>query len=297
MAGFNESEWNFPKSVSTPDIEEDIEKYLSNDILIKFRSCDEKETRKKVIRVTEMLEFIDHLNSISSHLVSLDKPTYSVVGDRIYKDSHIEFASHDFSGFNYDCEALILYLLLSLIDTCVGQEKYVDCADFISDKLDDNCNKKDVIELLNQHKEQFGLSKNFKKAFTEYISDNLKNEICSSLFYFSSKKESDGLEQIEEWHSKWQNKTEMEKLKKIAEKLYEIRSKYTHCNIRSFIPDKDYVLPDTDNNGSFTCKIDIGNQSGFLCKKKESLVKILKSVILELTEALLDGRIPIIYRP
>lgn len=280
MSSFNQSDWSFPKKVQTPNIKEDIKTYLSDDILSKFNACTNQEVKDKIVRVTEMLEFIGHLNAISGFLHSKDKKEVKCVGNNIYVISHIEFESHDYSGFDYDCEALTIYLLLSLIDTCVGQEKYVTTKDYIAKELKENNNNKDeVIDLLEQYNDKYGLSKNFKKAFTDYISPSLKKEICSSLFYFDPPKEENILAKIEERYSKWGKMNDEEKLKKIAAGLYSIRSKYTHSNIRCFIPDKD-------NN-----QICAGDKECFFCKKGTNFDAILKKVIIDLINSLIDGKL------
>ena len=158
-SNFHKSEWYFPKEVRTPNIEEDIGKYLSSVILSEYISCKKQDVKDKIVRVTEMLEFIDHISSISSELKKLDKPTCEFVDGEWYKVSHITYNSHDYSGFDYDCEALVLYLLLSLIDTCVGQAEYKDYVDYIESEFkEDNIAKENVVEKLKQHKELYGLS-------------------------------------------------------------------------------------------------------------------------------------------
>lgn len=247
MSSFNQSDWSFPKKVQTPNIKEDIKTYLSDDILSKFNACTNQEVKDKIVRVTEMLEFIGHLNAISGFLHSKDKKEVKCVGNNIYVISHIEFESHDYSGFDYDCEALTIYLLLSLIDTCVGQK---------------NCS-----------------ARKFKKAFTDFISPDLKSKICSSLFYFQPPKEGSVSEKMEKDYSEWENMNEDKKMMKIASGLYSSRCEYTHCNIRRFIPNRD------------TCGICVGDNDCFLCKKSENLPNLLKQVIRNLTDSLLDGRL------
>lgn len=279
MSNFNQSEWGFPKKVQTPNIEEDIEKYLSKAILSKYSACTNKETKDKIVRVTEMLEFIDHLDSISAYLHSIDKKELKIIGGVHNIISHIEFHAHDYSGFDFDCEALKVYLLLSLIDTCMGQEKHLPPKDFLKKELKESNSKVEVIDLLEQYDDKYGLSKNFKRAFTDYISPSLKKEICFSLFYFKPTKEDNVLEKIEERYSEWEEKNDEEKLKTIAAGLYSIRSKYTHSNIRSFIPNRN-------NN-----QISAGDRECFICKKGKCFDELLKQVIVDLVNSILDGKL------
>jgi hypothetical protein len=68
----------------------------------------------------------------------------------------------------------------------------------------------------------------------------------------------------------WSSNTLQERLKKVADELYELRSKFTHNNIRSFLPLMNLdAIPDL--SGRF-----------ILCKKTCSIDLLFNEVIKEL---------------
>ena len=104
--------------------------------------------------------------------------------------------------------------------------------------VEDFSNKTDV-ELVEKIKEyeclysaKFGLRKRFIEAFIKDLPDTLTDEIVDNVLVVrvvSGKINEKSL-------SAWNDKGKEQKLKKIADTLYEIRSTYTHASIRTFMP-------------------------------------------------------------
>ena len=60
--------WIKPSVVSTPNIEDDIRNLLSEDILSMYQECPDADKRKRIVRITEMLDYANHLSAFSSFL-------------------------------------------------------------------------------------------------------------------------------------------------------------------------------------------------------------------------------------
>ena len=54
--------WKVPRQIVTPDLEEDIKRLLSPEILWLFKLCEDEEKKVRIQRITEMLDFLDHLS-------------------------------------------------------------------------------------------------------------------------------------------------------------------------------------------------------------------------------------------
>lgn len=277
---FRTFDWNGPKKVQTPNIENDIEQYLGENILEKWKSSSSEELKQKIIIVAERLDFISHLKSIAMLIRSRSKITSMPIGENIFQvNFQCVFQGHDFGGMQFDIEALDYYLRLSCIDAIQSQPSYVPALDWLNQNIDDYANKTqaELSTLLERDKlrysEEYGLSKNFAKAFTEDISEELKEKICEVLIVVKAK---DG-EITEESINAWGARDKSQKLKKIASKLYELRSQYTHTNIRSFLPVTDIAT--------------IPNLNGevLLCKKCNPMDLLLNDVIINLCDKKLEN--------
>lgn len=230
--------WINPAVVSTPNIEEDIRNLLSDDILEMYQESSDKDRRYRIVRITEMLDFANHMSAFSSHLCSINKPKNRTVGEITYKDDHIEFDGHDYSGCEFDIEAMIYYLYVSIIDTCMAKsDKYHPVKEFLDGKLKgENVSKAEVLTFCDEYTEQYGLSKNFQEVFMSRISDGLKSQFIENILILGGRSKDYTREEIDQKWKIWQQTDMAVRLKKIASTLYNIRSQYTHSNIRSFIP-------------------------------------------------------------
>lgn len=92
-----------------------------------------------------------------------------------YIDDHISFNVHDYSGCEYDIDALVYYLYVSIIDTSmVKTSVYIKLEDFFNEHIKENCvSKMEVLSLCKEYNELYGLSKNFQDVFVSRISSDL----------------------------------------------------------------------------------------------------------------------------
>lgn len=281
MEQFNINNWKHPKTIETPQIEEDIKKYLSPEILDLYNNCNDTEIQNRVKRTAEMLDLVEHLDVIGKELAKLDKSSIRTKDGLFYKDSHIILWEHDFSGIPYDISALRMYLLLSVIDACSDAHKneYIKCSDYIN-KRNDYETPEDVISEIKKYDEKYGLSVNFRKVFMSDISNSLREKIADAIFVISTRKTKEmSFDVIKNKYIEWTKKSTADRLKKIATTLYELRSKYTHVNVRAFLPTE-----------SKTANI-IKSEWKLLIKKEYNLDILLKEVIVEQSNRILQERI------
>lgn len=80
---------------------------------------------------------------------------------------------HDYSGVQFDIEALVLYLLMTCIDAIQTQPKYHSAFDWLRNNVAkyEHQTKENIIDLLGkdqaEYDELYGLSKNFRLAFID----------------------------------------------------------------------------------------------------------------------------------
>lgn len=269
---FRKEEWLVPSEVQTPNIEDDIQQYLGNEILEKWKASSDADTKKTIVFITERLDFISHLNAFSKYAIknSTRKPLLKSNGE-LWLTYNFEMDGHDFSGVQFDIEALVLYLLLTCIDAIQIQSKYHSAFEWLQNNVEEyeHQTKEQVVELLKRDQARYdelhGLSKNFRLAFTDGISEILRTRIVENLIV--AKFVNNGINK--ESFATWESKDVTAKIRKIANSLYHLRSKYTHNNIRSFMPQRPLGVGTL--NGEF-----------LLCKKGFSLEEMLMRVIKEL---------------
>lgn len=279
MEQFDINNWKHPKTIETPQIEEDIKKYLSQESLDLYNKCNDMEILNRVNRTAEMLDLVEHLDVIEKELAKHDKPTLRKKNGYCYKDSNIFLWEHDFSGMPYDISALRMYLLLSVIDACSDAHmyKYIKCSDFI--KKNDYKTPEDVIREIELYEEKYGLSVNFRKVFMYDISNKLQEKIAEAIFVISTSKSKEmSFDDVKKKYLEWTKKTTTDKLKIIANTLYDLRSKYTHDNIRSFLP--------TESKTAYR----INPKWKILIRKENNLDILLKEVIIEQANRVLQER-------
>lgn len=272
--------WLKPTVISTPNIEDDIRNLLSEDILRLYQECTDTGKRSRIIRITEMLDYATHLSTFSSFLCDINKPTYRTEGKIKYKDDHIEFEGHDYSGCEFDIEAMIYYLYVSIIDTCMAKsDTFYSVLDFMNGRIKgDNVSKAELLALCDEYAELYALSKNFQEVFMFRISDGLKSQFVENLLVLGGRNTDYTRDDIERKWQLWQQTDNTVRLKKIATTLYSIRSQYTHSNIRSFIPKHLWQGGTLDHSTTY------------LVKEGCDLLVLLKAVIDELCIQLLQKK-------
>lgn len=270
--------WLAPRKISTPNLTEDIEKYLGGKLKDRYSGLTE-EKKKKLEVLVERIEFIEHLlvfaefvkrNSlIKKEITKTEKNENGSI--KIYQKVNYQFELYgkDLGGAQFDVEALLLYLLMTCIDTIKGQPKHIDSFKWISENAVEYSNltpeefSKKVLEKKEEYQENFGLSRRFREAFTHDLNKSLKDRLTENLLALKLNKQGLTDEKLEHWNKK----TQEEKLRKIANTLYSIRSTYTHASIRTFLP-RQPIDNTPDLKGEFV-----------LCKQGENFIEIMLDMI------------------
>lgn len=273
--------WKVPKQVVTPNLETDVKHLLSTEILQLFKQCTDDDKKARIRRITEMLDFSDHLLNFREYLISINKSTIRVESGKFFRDDNIQFNGHDYSGCEFDIEALVYYIYVSIIDTSMAKNStYVSIKKFLEKEISEkSITKDDVLALCDKYDEVHGLSKNFKEVFETRISYELQEKFANGMLVLADERKTDYTRgDIDKRWVEWQKKDLSIRMKKIASCLYSIRSSYTHSNIRNFIPSNDW------NEET------LNNSTKYLLQKDVDLLGLLKSVILELCESLLSTK-------
>ena len=130
--------------------------------------------------MTEMLDFSDHLLNFREYLLNVNKPTIRISKGIAYRDDHIQFNEHDYSGCEFDIEAFVYYIYVSVIDTSMAKSTtYVSPKSFFEKNIHEvNTTKAKVLTLCDEYNKIYGLSRNFKEVFTTRISNGLQDKVC-----------------------------------------------------------------------------------------------------------------------
>ncbi len=235
-----------PTQIRTPNIDNDITAFFSLELGV-------KETKRiinslpgglknKLYKITERFEFIEHLLIFRKELIKNKKFKIEFFKEPnvllgISKVDSIKMFNTKFDGVDYDIEALVLYLLLTCVDTLAGQDEYKKFSEWLEIKKVSF--SEEIIDLNwikakeKEHKEMFGIGRNFKNLLTDGISNQLKKRMIEN---FAVTKLDNGGVNKDSWKA-WELANDNEKLKKIAKTLFEqIRNKYTHTSHRTFAP-------------------------------------------------------------
>ena len=235
-----------PTQIRTPNIDNDITAFFSLEL-------GAKETKKiinslssglknKLYKITERFEFVEHLLTFRKELIKNKKFKLEFFNEPnalfgISKVDTIKMFNTKFDGVDYDIEALVLYLLLTCVDTLAGQDEYMTFSEWLEKQ--EVSFSEEIIDLNwikakeKEHKEMFGIGRNFKNLLTNGISNQLKKRMIEN---FAVTKLDNGGVNKDSWKS-WELANDNEKLKKIATTLFEqIRNKYTHTSHRTFVP-------------------------------------------------------------
>ena len=299
--------WKIPPRVKTPDIDDDIRSLLSEDILKKYRTYRGKDdnetewTKKKICRIVEMLDLCNHLDHFKQFLSTKNIP--KIEGE--WLRDNINFEGHDYSGCPYDIEALMLYLYVSIIDACACKSSYKPIEKFLNNKINEADLKKEgksyVLKLCEKYSQEYGLSKNFKNVFNN-LSEKLKKEFADNILVLNGERTSDySMKDIDDLYCKWLQKDINERIKKIATVIYSVRSKYSHENIRAFIPSRLWN-PDGDNKSENADldlkKINVENISkeetikcAYISTIQTDILLLLKKVIKECCAKMLSDKV------
>lgn len=241
----------FPDIV-TPDIVEDtcyyLFPYISYDNLKEdiwpSLSCDVKQ---KLDLLSQRMEFISQLKVIGKdikHKHTYNREIkYNLDYTEVKENLLCDYLSYDFNGTHFDIEALNIYLLITCIDTIAGTIQYKDPFEYILDSIQNkNISKEKILEIKAEYKQKFAITKNFINQFIDNLSNKIKMDWLENFMLAKTisniNKDGKILEYAkicETDMDKWKRQTAPQKIKKIAEELFTMRSKFTHISIRSLL--------------------------------------------------------------
>jgi len=235
--------WLAPPIVATPNIWEDVKKYCGVQYTQDEFNGLEKKIKDKLTVLAERLEFIDHLLLLWRFIYKNTESVKKIerIDDEksnVTTDYRFILNGHDLAGAQFDIEALVFYLLITCVDT-IKVLDYKEPFEWLSEKAELLAQKNDEssvrVELKNlneEYKAKYGLSKRFKEAFTDNLSEKLQDKLIESLIFVSVERGEIRKDSL----TAWNELNQREKIKKLADKLYKIRSDFTHSSIRTFLP-------------------------------------------------------------
>jgi hypothetical protein len=131
--------WLAPHHVKTPNVVADITKFVYPGFTPAIFDTLESNERYKLTVLAERLEFIEHLAKVT---MLLEKHKCTKTNRTLLPDGGIKVTEtystmidgHEFAGFDFDSDALSVYLLLTCIDTIKGQASYVNAFDWLKNR-------------------------------------------------------------------------------------------------------------------------------------------------------------------
>lgn len=273
---FDPNHWKAPRNIKTPNIEEDIKQYLGDEILEKWKQSDSHDLKKMILVITERLEFICHLKTIAEFISSNTKYIPEIKGNIINLTSEHKLLGHDFGGLQYDIEALVFYLHLTCIDAIQGEQIYVKPFEWLKNNTATYLTEHgiDYDKADEDYNNIYGIRKNFRKAISNDISDDLKEKISNIFMAIKFNENQPNTESLNSWN----NKNRQEKLLRIANVLCDIRSKFTHASIRSFYPVVNLNISLLEPNKEYL----LWNKQYSALNQIASIDFLLKNIIKEL---------------
>ena len=233
-------------SIETPQPGPDVQRYLFpqqplDEVQKRFSAITDASQRQGLLMVAERLKFIDHLDAIKTQFRSqqMGMPSIDTLRDDAVRVPEVPWPNmwgHDFAGADWDIEACQVYLLLTCIDTIMGQPEYLSAFAWLRQQhqagrigsLDA------VFRAEDEYADTYGPSRLFVTAVAEHLSSALRQRWTRGFAVVAL----DGAGRCIKSDSReaWEARTEDTRMKAIAAMLYSMRSQYTQRNARSFLP-------------------------------------------------------------
>lgn len=228
--------WLAPNYVETPDVVADIAQFIDGRVTAEVYDSMEANTRRKLTVLAERLEFVDHLSTVSAFIMNRNRASKSstpLAGGKLIVTATYSATidGHDFAGFHHDVDALIVYLLLTCVDTVKGHFSHVSVFDWLKERLSPG-EEADWDKLSYEYQQDYGLSRRFREAFTQDCSEPLREALAEGFAVVKIA----GQAVKPESAAAWEKRSVQDRVKRIAEELYSIRSSFTHMSSRSFSP-------------------------------------------------------------
>lgn len=251
MADQTDDRWNpsvvyTQASIETPEPGADVQKYLFpqqplEEVQTRFSAIVDVSQRQGLLLVAERLKFIDHLDTVKTQLRSQQMVAPSVDTLRDDAAKALEVAppnmwGHDFAGADWDIEACQVYLLLTCIDTIMGQPEYLSAFAWLREQHQAGriASLDAVFRAEDEYAGTYGPSRLFVAAVAEHLSSALRQRWMRGFAVVAL----DGAGKCIKSDSReaWEARTEETKMKAIATMLYSMRSQYTQRSARSYLP-------------------------------------------------------------
>jgi hypothetical protein len=236
--------WLWPAWHQTPDIIKLIAKHIDRGVDEQKYQLLGDEIRRTLQLIAERFEIIEHLQSVLENLrkhrrmeSTGNAPTDggSKKGSESYR---IMLWEHDFAGFDFDIDALSVYLCLTCIDTINGSENYETPFDWLQKRIAAG-NVPNIAEGIPKLKEEYesiyGASRRFREVFTTSLELEMRKALSQRLAVVKIKNGAITAES----RTSWEKCARTERLSRIARKLYDMKSRFMHMSIRSLNP----ILP------------------------------------------------------
>lgn len=220
------------EAISTPPekLNNDINQYLFPDLSgSQIENLKIKPYWEKICHLAERLEFINILDAIRNEISNKHEYTIDKKESRIVQRYKCTCFGVDCAGVHKDIEALIIYLLVTCIDTIMGKEKYISAFEWLKTKGDLIKSNK-LSDFEEEYIDEYGLRRNFLKAWQEFLPSELQKEWCESYSVVRVDQNRINEESLRNWRGLDLKK----KIKKIADLFYTIRSQDTHTSKRVF---------------------------------------------------------------
>ena len=120
------SHWLAPSWVETPDIRADIEEYCGISFTEEQFTSLPDETQQKLRLLAERLEFVEHLLVLRDSVARMQQEKIVRKDDRVEIHYSFKLWGHELAGVHFDIDALVFYLLLTVVDTIKGQSNHHD---------------------------------------------------------------------------------------------------------------------------------------------------------------------------
>jgi hypothetical protein len=281
MTEENKENYWVPRNIYNQNMLLDFYEFFSVDALTDSEKAEAYVEKNINILSTiiDRFEFIVQLGKIRDYLRSIKKvcspkiKEISKDGQVLTQQEAINLNGIELNGIDYEIEALIQYLLLTLIDLISQNPQNPKNFLKFSEWLRTNYPKDNYRDIeIEQYSEEFheftSLSKGFKNTL-KTIDNELKHRIVSSFMIGKVANRSIIPESI----NRWKGLSEEEKFDKIVGLLYEIRCRYTHNCSRTFLSNLPVEISLPINRKILVALID---------PCEESLEKILFDIVINL---------------
>lgn len=233
-------------AIETPEPGTDLQRLLFpqqplDEVQKKFSAIADAAERRAILVVVERLKFIDHLEAIKTQFRNQQKTTTSsdTLGDdmvKVTEEPSLNIWGHDFADADWDIEACQVYLLLTCIDTMMGQPEYLTAFAWLGEQHQARhiATLDAALRAEDEYADTYGASRLFVAAFTEHLNSALRQRWMGGFAVVAL----DGERKCVKSDSRqaWEARTDDTRMKAIAAMLYAMRSQYSHRSARSFLP-------------------------------------------------------------